>query len=62
VPLCGLPTTERIATHPDFAGTAIYACRECDFGFGAPAPSDAELKGYYQTTYPQRRTWSSSPV
>jgi 2-polyprenyl-3-methyl-5-hydroxy-6-metoxy-1,4-benzoquinol methylase len=59
-PLCGKVTVAGLGAHPDFSGARIYACGECEFWFGSPAPSAAELQRYYETTYRQRRTWSTS--
>jgi 2-polyprenyl-3-methyl-5-hydroxy-6-metoxy-1,4-benzoquinol methylase len=58
--LCGNDGVSRVQDHPDFAGVAIYRCHGCDYWFAHPAPSEATLKKYYETTYAQRRTWSGS--
>lgn len=59
-PLCGKVAVEALGAHPDFSASQIYACTGCEFWFGSPAPSAAELRHYYETTYRARRTWSTS--
>lgn len=59
-PLCGKAAGRRWGAHADFSGSQIHGCDGCEFWFGAPAPSAAALRRYYETTYRERRTWSAS--